>query len=237
MGGDETPGLTDFQNSAWINDDAFVGEAFNNTARDDSVGTAQKSSIWEDNVFSTATQDLAKKKSATDAQKQKKEQEKAIRDEKRRQAKLSNSAQKNKTQPLAVTPNPGYDATLAAQPSAAVYGNVGVSPGASMHVSTGAYGPMNSAAGVSSLYSGMSWNPYMYGMTQGSIYDPTLISKQPAAAAATALQYQQAYQYQQQYQQQWYQQHAYQYQQQYLQAQQLQAQPAATQPIQQQPPL
>jgi len=215
MGGDETPGLTDFQNSGWVEDSdplyrsyepGFDGQVPKPT------GSGSVAALWEEFPTLGNNQPPKKKEVAEPKPRKDRSEEKSKRDERRRQSKAANntSAATNVLQN-----NKGYD-TTALQPSAGTPTPYGV-PG---------YGAMNPAmanpAMYPQMYSNMPGAGYamyggMYGMGAAGMPTPAntagatgavgVGAKQPTAM--TAYQYQQAYAYQQYYQQQYYQQQQY----------------------------
>jgi len=216
MGGDETPGLTDFQNSGWVEDSDPLYRSYEpgfDGQVPKSTGSGSVAALWEE--FPTLGNNQPQKKKETSEPKPRKDrsEEKLKREERRRQSKAASNTTSAATNVL--QNSKGYD-NSALQPAntATPYGVAG-------------YGAINPAMANASMYpqmySNMAGAQYamyggMYGgigatgiPTPGNATGPTgalgVGAKQPTMSAYQYQQYaayQQAYAYQQQYYQQQY---------------------------------
>jgi hypothetical protein len=231
MGGDETPGLTDFQNSGWIGEDAdplyrSYEPGFDGQVPKPTGGSSV--ALWEEFPTLGNNQPQQKKKEPFESKPKKdRSDEKSKREEKRRQNKAAannnanNNNNNNATTNVAQS-NKGYDGSGMLPPTGTPTPYGGGVAGAG-------YGAMNPAMATAQMYPGMYGNMGnagygmyggMYGMaTPGNTAGATATG---AAVGVGAKQPMSAYQYQ------YYQQQAYAYQQQYYQQQQQYYQQAAS---------
>lgn len=201
MGGDETPGLTDFQNSAWINEDAdsiyrtydTFEQQGSNTLSPSNTSTTNtsvtKNPHWDD----LGSQEVKKKDASAEQPKAK--NEKSTGNENKRSGSSRSTKASTKKQSAV-----SYESSI----------NLGYPTGYDNMNSTlyGTWNRMNSNSSMNMAYG-------MYNMPQYNVSTP---GKQPQQTMQAYQQYAQSqYQYQYQYQQYQYQQ--YQYQQQQLQQQ------------------
>jgi hypothetical protein len=236
MGGDETPGLTDFQNSGWIGEDSDPLYRSYEPGFDGQVPkpTGTSVALWEEYPTLGNNNPPQKKKEPFDSKPKKdRSEEKLKREEKRRQNKAANNNKNannanNATANVAQNSNKGYDSS-AMLPSAGT-----PTPYGSGVAGQSGYGAMNMATAsmYPAMYSNMGGAGYgmyggMYAMgsgmaTPGNTTGVTGLGATGAALGVGAKQPMNAYQYQ------YYQQQAYAYQQQYYQQQQQYYQQAAS---------
>jgi hypothetical protein len=222
MGGDETPGLTDFQNSGWIGEDSdplyrSYEPGFDGQVPKPTVGSSV--ALWEE--FPTLGNNPPPKKKEPSEPKPKKDR--SEEKSKRRQNKAANNNNNANNNANVTQSNKGYDTSV-------MLPTTNTAPYGSGVAGSSGYGAMNPAMATAQMYPAMysnmgnaAYGMYggMYGMATPGNTSGTTGLNATGAVGVGAKQPMSAYQYQ-------YYQQAYAYQQQYYQQQQQYYQQAAS---------